>query len=265
MICPTPPTDIVEHPERNDDCLSNAPMPEPSNNSDEPKSGSIQFSFDPSNVGPDCTGKRGRGRTRKNEKPDRSNKGALNTSGSRSKHGRRHPLKSEAPSISQPKTPDKHGRACPQKSEPISNQFKTPAKHGRGRPPKSKATDSRQPVSSEAPCKSDAGSPCQCEGSDGLPQSKVPKLNTPTNPSVNSTINNSCAQFQQTMHILLGGTSPPSILSAMLSLNSVQSIIVALNGMGVAIEAIVQTLNTLPVIFANNFPRLPIAFVHFPI
>ena len=56
MIRPTPPTDIVEHPERSHDYLSNAHMPEPSDNSVEPKSGSIQFGFDPSSVGPDCTG-----------------------------------------------------------------------------------------------------------------------------------------------------------------------------------------------------------------
>ena len=87
----------------------------------------------------------------------------------------------------------------------------------------------------------------------------VPKWNTPSNPSINSTINSSCAQFQQTVHTLLGGTSPPSILSAMLSLNSVTSIIVALNGMGEAIEAIVQALNALPTTFATDFPRLPVA------
>ena len=63
MIHPTPPTDIVEHPERSNDYLSNAPMSEPSDNSDDPKSGSIQFSFDPSSVGPDCSSvNRGRGR-----------------------------------------------------------------------------------------------------------------------------------------------------------------------------------------------------------
>ena len=120
-------------------------------------------------------------------------------------------------------------------------------------------------MTSETLCKSDTGSPCigtkraNGEGSDGLPQSKIPKLNTPTNPSVNSTINSSCAQFQQIVHTLLGGTSPPSILSAMFSLNSVTSIIVALNGMGDAIEAIVQALNALPTTFATDFPCLPVA------
>ena len=268
VIRPTPPTDIVEHPERSHDYLSNAHMPEPSDNSDESKSGSIQFSFDPSSVGPDCTGssvKRGKGRPRKNDKPDPPSKSALNTSGSQSKRGRGRPRKSEAPSTTQPKTPAaKCGRDCTRKSEATSSQPKTPAKRVRGRSPKSPATGSRQPVTLAGPCtcKSDAGSPCigtkraNNEGSDGLPQSKVPKLNTPSNPSINSTINSACVQFQQMVHTLLGGTS---ILSAMLSLNSVQSIIVALNGMGESIEAIVQALNALPVTFAADFPRLPVA------
>ena len=50
-----------------------------------------------------------------------------------------------------------------------------------------------------------------------------------------------------------------TILSAMLSLNSVTNIIVALNGMGEAIEAIVQALNALPTTFATDLPRLPVA------
>ena len=59
-----------------------------------------------------------------------------------------------------------------------------------------------------------------------------------------------------TVNTTLGGTSPRYILSAMLSLNSVTSIIVALNGMGEAIEAIAQAL---PTTFATDFPHLPVA------
>ena len=255
VIRPTPPTDMVEHPERSHDYLSNAPMPEPSDNSDEPKSGSIQFNFDPSSVGTDCTGKRGRGRPRKSEKPAPSSKGALNTSGPKPKHGRRRPQEPDAPSTSQPKTPIKRSRDCPRKSEAAGNQSITPAKRGRGRPPKSQGNGTRLALT---PSNSGTGSTqigtkrANSEGSDGLPRSKLPKLNTPSDPSINSTINSSCAQFQRTVHTLLGGTAPLSILSAMLSLNSVTNIIVALNGMGEAIEAIVQALNALPTTFATD-------------
>ena len=116
-------------------------MPEPSDNSDEPKSGSIQFSFDPSRVGLECSSVK------------QSSTSALNTSGSQPKRGRSRPRKSEAPSTSQPKIPAKRGSGCPQKSDATSRPPKTPAKRGRGRPPKSQATGSRQPVTSEAPCK----------------------------------------------------------------------------------------------------------------
>ena len=44
-VRPTPPTDVVEHPERNDDVFSNDPIPEPTVN-DDPKPGSINFTFD---------------------------------------------------------------------------------------------------------------------------------------------------------------------------------------------------------------------------
>ena len=262
VIRPTPPTDMVEHPERSHDYLSNVSMPEPSDSSDEPKSGSIQFNFDPSSVGTDCTGKRGRGRPRKSEKPASSSKGALNTSGPKPKHGRRRPQEPDAPSTSQPKTPIKRARDCPWKSEAAGNQSITPAKHGRGRPPKSQGNGTRPAVT---PSNSGTGSTqigtkrANSEGSDGLPRSKLPKMNTPSNPSINSTINSSCAQFQRTVRTLLGGTAPLSILSAMLSLNSVTSIIVALNDMGEAIEAIVQAPDALPTTFATDFPRLPVA------
>ena len=75
MIRPTPPTDIVEHPERTHDILSNDPIPEPSKNDDDHKPGSIQFDFDPSNVDPQSTStKRGRGRPRKDIPSGPSNK-----------------------------------------------------------------------------------------------------------------------------------------------------------------------------------------------
>ena len=45
VICPTPPSDIV-------DFLSNEPIPEPSRNDAEPKPWSIQFDFDPSKDDP---------------------------------------------------------------------------------------------------------------------------------------------------------------------------------------------------------------------
>ena len=83
-IRPIPPTDIVEHPERMHDILSNAPLPAPSKN-DEPKSGSIQFNFDPSNDDPQCTvTKQGRGHPRKTNAPGPSNK-------AQPKHGRGRP------------------------------------------------------------------------------------------------------------------------------------------------------------------------------
>ena len=70
VIRPMPPTEIVEHPERCDDRLSNAAIPEPSDKIDEPKPGSIHFSFDPSTDAPHSvhnSPKRGRGRPRKTD------------------------------------------------------------------------------------------------------------------------------------------------------------------------------------------------------
>ena len=55
---------------------------------------------------------------------------------------------------------------------------------------------------------------------------------------------------------LLGNTSPESVLSSMLSLSSVQNIIDAFNGMHEALEAITK-VNSLPPVYANDFPALP--------
>ena len=82
--------------------------------------------------------------------------------------------------------------------------------------------------------------------------SKMPKLGipsiTPSNAlSVHRNVTNACGQLQQTVRQLLGNTSPESVLSSMLSLNSVQNIIDAFNGMHEALEAI------------NDFPALPTA------
>lgn len=45
----------------------------------------------------------------------------------------------------------------------------------------------------------------------------------------------------------------------MLSLNSIQSIIDSLNGMHEALEAIEEAVNTLPAVYAADFPALPTA------
>ena len=55
------------------------------------------------------------------------------------------------------------------------------------------------------------------------------------------------------------GASPQSVLSSMLSLNSVQDIIDSLNGMHEALEAIAQAINALPPVYANKFTALPTA------
>ena len=70
VIRPTPHAGIIEHPERTDDVLSNAPIPEPCTKNDDSKTASIQFDFDPSNVHPQSTlTKRGRGHPSKNNPP----------------------------------------------------------------------------------------------------------------------------------------------------------------------------------------------------
>ena len=70
---------------------------------------------------------------------------------------------------------------------------------------------------------------------------------------------NACVQLQQTVQRLLGNTSPESVLSSMLLLNSVQNIIDAFNGMHEALEAIIELVNSLPPVYVNNFPVLPTA------
>lgn len=55
VIHPTPPTGIVEHPERTHDFLSNALIPEPYTKNDDCKTGSMQFDFNPFNVDPQST------------------------------------------------------------------------------------------------------------------------------------------------------------------------------------------------------------------
>ena len=151
VIRPTPPTDLVEHPERNDDYLSNAPIPEPSDNVDEPKSGSIHFSVDHSTIPPD--------------NPDRS-----------SKWGKGRPRKT---SCARQTDPDpKRGRGHQRKSEVTTSKSKPPAERGRGCPPKSNTS---QPVISETVCISDNNQECSNRGikrasgkrDDGQPPLKI--------------------------------------------------------------------------------------------
>ena len=247
VIRPTPPTDIIEHPERSHDFLSNDPIPEPSTNDDEPKPVSIRFDFDPSNVDPQCTStKRGRGRPRKNNPSGPSNKARPN-------HSRGRPRKSQPPANSQ-----------------FSTSNATP-KVGTACPPKPQAPDSSQPQCLDSAPKCGRGRPCKRPNSNncGQPCSKVPKLlsipsNTPSNSTsidgtfVHTNITSACVQLQQRVQQLLGA-SPQSVLSSMLSLNSVQDIIDSLNGMHEALEAIAQAINALPPVYANNFTALPTA------
>ena len=112
-VRPTPPTDVVEHPERNDDVFSNDPIPEPTVN-DDPKPGSINFTFDLT-VDPkphDAPTKRGRGRPRKNKPSQPSD-----ASEAKPKRGRGRPSKAKQPE------PPGPAQAC------ASNP-----KRGRGRP-----------------------------------------------------------------------------------------------------------------------------------
>ena len=277
---------MVEHPERNDDYLSNAPIPAPSDNVNEPKSGSIHFSVDHSTIPPD--------------NPDRSSKWGK---------GRPRKINLSIKSARQIDPNHKCGSGHPRKSEVTTSKSKPPEKRGRGRPPKSNTS---QPVISETVCTSDNNQECSNRGierasgerDDGQPPLKISKQNTLSNspsvtisishnnqegsnkgikrtignrddgqpplkvskqdapsycPSVSTTFNTSCAQFQQTVQLLLCDRSPQSVLLSMLSLNSVEGIITALNGMGVAIESISQALNALPIVFADNYRSMPLA------
>ena len=91
VIHPTSPTDVVEHPERSHDLLSDEPIPEPSMNDDNPKPGSVQFDFDPSDVDTQCSStKQGRGRPCKNIPSGTSTQ-------TQPKRGRGRPRKSDQP------------------------------------------------------------------------------------------------------------------------------------------------------------------------
>ena len=88
----------------------------------------------------------------------------------------------------------------------------------------------------------------------GQSPSKMPKLSTPkTTPSnalsVHRNVTSDCVQLQQTVRQLLGNTSPESVLS-------VQNID-AFNDMHESLEAISEAINSLPPVYANDFPALP--------
>jgi hypothetical protein len=73
---------------------------------------------------------------------------------------------------------------------------------------------------------------------------------------VHSNITGACVQLQQAVQQLLDNTFPESVLSSMLSLSSVQNIIGAFNGMHEALEAITEAVNSLPPVYADDFPAL---------
>ena len=273
MIRPTPPTEVIEHLQRAHDFLSNAPLPKPSKDSDEHNSASIQFSFDPANGESDCTSvpiKRGRGRPRKNTAPAPSNK-------AQPKRGRGRPRKSQPPDSTQCNT----GTPCPSKPQADSTQ---PPKRGRGHPRKSEPpADIQISTSNTAPAVVCLPKPQACHSSqpqsvDSFPKhgtsrgikranddeqspSKMPKLGIPsiTPSNVHRNVTSVCVQLRQTVQRLLGNTSPESVLSSMLSLNSVQNIIDAFKGMHEALKAIAEAVNSLPPVYVNDFPALPTA------
>ena len=284
VIRPTPPTDIIEHPQRHHDFLSNAPLPKPSDNSDEHKSGSIQFTFDPAGGDSNCTvvsNKRGRGHPRKNTTPDPTNK-------AQPKHSRGRPRKSQPPDSTwsgatsnidtvcppQPQAPDssqppKRSRGRPRKSQPPDCQCSTSSttpKSAVACPPKPPAFHTSQPQSMDGAHKHETPKGIKRANDDdsGQPPSKVLKLGTPNNAPSNGlflhrNITSACGQLQQTVRQLLGNTSPESVLSSMLSLSSVQNIIDAFNGMHEALEAMTKAVNLLPPVYVNDFPALPTA------
>lgn len=232
---PPPPTDVVEHPERNDDILSNDPIPDPIVN-DEPKPTSIGFSSDPSvDTKPiDVPPKRGRGRPRTKKPPE--------------------------PSTTP--TKPKCGRGRPRKNKSSS------ATAGRGRPRKNQPDGASPPNTPQIlPHRVFAGIKRDNNGdSSDHPPSKAPKLNTRANKSpqvysVPSLPSTTCTaqHFLTRVQSLLGGTSPHSIFLLVLSLNSVQSIRDSLNSMGTAVEAMIQAVNVLPTPFASSLPHLRVA------
>ena len=282
VIRPTPPTDVVEYPERSHDLLSNEPIPEPSMNDDNPKSGSIQINFDPSNLDAQCNStKRGRGRPRKNIPSDTS----IQT---QPKRGRGRPRKSDQPkpgsiqldsepsNVNPQSTSIMRGRGRPRKNTPSGSSTETQPKRGRGHPRKSQPPDSTQCNATsnidtachpkpQVPDSTPKRCPPKRANSDssGQPPSKVLKVSTPFStstdePLVHTNVTSACVDLLRRVQQLLGG-SPQSVLATTLSLNSIQEVIDSLNGMHEAFEAIVQAVNALPPVYASHFSALPTA------
>ena len=221
VVRPTPPTDVVEHPERNEDIFSNDPIPEP-NVIDDPKSGSIKFSFDPS-VDPkssDAPTKRGRGRPRKNKAQPPSD---TMVSKDKPKPGRKRQRNNESARASALK----HPCEVPQRGRKGIKRGNS--KVGNEQPP------------TKIPKVDTNIDPHVCG-----------------NPSLAST-SLSVSQFLVSVQSLLGFTSPEAILFSLGLLNSVQGIIDTLNSMSTALESVAQAVNALPTPFASMLPDLRVA------
>ena len=114
VIRPTLPTDVVEHPERSHDLLSNKPIPEPSMNDKQPKPGPRKCT-----ASTETQPKRGRGRPRKSQPVDSTQ---CNMSGATSNVDT---SKSQAPdSIQYPK----YGRGRPPKRTNSDSSGQPPSK-----------------------------------------------------------------------------------------------------------------------------------------
>ena len=114
VIRPTLPTDVVEHPERSHDLLSNKPIPEPSMNDEQPKPGPRKCT-----ASTEIQPKRGRGRPRKSQPVDSTQ---CNMSGATSNVDT---SKSQAPdSIQYPK----YGRGRPPKRANSDSSGQPPSK-----------------------------------------------------------------------------------------------------------------------------------------
>ena len=269
VIRPTPPTEMVDHPERDDNVKCNAPIPEPPISNDQREVQTVQLTDDPppDQASTALPAKRGHGRPRKTDVPPASAQPSPITA----KRGRGRPRKEKLPAT----------RTPPQPHPPESNTKRRQGRPRKQAPPPQAADLKCTPTARAQPTKDCAskaqpGTPTQQKSatpfvlvsppnttrkrendSSETPQCKVTKVNTPARPHTNAGAPNRVyAALHATVFSCLSNRSPHSVLTSM---SSVRDIIDAFNSISAGLDLIVESVNALPPLYADDSPQLPLA------
>ena len=203
VIRPTHPTEMVEHPERDDNVQCNAPIPEPPVSDDRRQHQAVQLTGDPlpDDASTAAPAKRGRGRPRKTDVTAASSQASSSTA----KRGRGRPRKQAPPP-----------RAADRKCTPTARSQPTKGCASKTQP---SCAHQNAPPSALAPPQNTSRKRVNKNDTSEEPQCKVIKVHTPVRPHTNAAAQNRAyTALHETVFTCLSNRTPHSVLTSMSSM-----------------------------------------------